>query len=331
MIIQNLYKIIILVIIKTNTKQLLVPCFVLYLVVFSTNVFPQDSPDVSQNSENINFQEFFFKAITHKAINNFQKAIENLEVCNALKTNNKAVLFELSKNYYKLGRFTEAITYAEEALAVAPNNLWISEHLIQAYKSNNDFKNAITIQKKVITKYPKKKRNLVFLYLQTNYTDSAKIVLNELESTKLLTPKLRRIQENLRTYQNVRKQNKPLPATTSKTKNSNVEAQFKKDKSFTTLKRLLSKLHTNNNSKLLDYSEQGILLFPAQPFVYLMNAKAHNKNKNYKKALMSLQNGIDFVIDNHSMQANFYHEFIVSYKGLGDFKNSSNYQKKLQK
>ena len=73
-----------------------------------------------------------------------------------------------------------------------------------------------------------------------------------------------------------------------------------------------------NANVLLTYSEKGLELYPAQAFVYLMNGKAQNQKNNFKKALEQLTNGIDFVIDNDSLSADFYEEIAKSYSGLGN-------------
>ncbi len=331
MITQKLHKTQTNIVIEMTTRLLLKSCFFLFLFLSQIAV-AQDSIPVSQDIADKNileFQENFFQAITHKAINNFQKAIDNLETCNELKPNDVAVLFELSKNYFKLKRLVEAITYAEEALKIEPENVWLLEHLVKVHKSNNDFRNAIATQKKLIQKIPKKKQDLVFLYIQGSQIDSAKIVLNELKSAKLLNPRLRYIQNNLNRYSRPRNTQKTVKNTVAN--NENLESQFKKNKSYVNLKQLLEQLDSKNDSKLLTYSNEGLVLFPAQPFVYLMNAKAFNKSKNYKKAILSLQSGIDFVIDNPTMESRFYNEFVISYQGLGDRKNESKYRKKLNK
>ena len=51
--------------------------------------------------------------------------------------------------------------------------------------------------------------------------------------------------------------------------------------------------------------------------------------QKHKKALSSLQNGIDFVIDDVLMEKKFYAEILNAYKGLGDAKNITKYQNKL--
>ena len=331
---QRLYKIEEKYFIKTITKIFKNFGYGLLFFISITAVYTQDSIPVSKDKKdkfNEDFHEFFFQAITNKAINNYQKAINNLDACNKLVPNNVTILFELSKNYYKLKKYIESIAYAKEALIVEPKNTWVLEHMVAAQKGNSNFKSAISYQKKLIRITPEKKQDLVFLYMQYDQIDSAKLVLNELKSTKRLTPRLRRIHKKLDRYQKSEIKNNDIPNKKINQDNVTLELQFKNNKSFTNLKQLLNKLDKKNDPKLLEYSDKGITLFPAQPFVYLMNAKALNKMKRHKKAVLSLKNGIDFVIDNPALEHQYYNEFVISYQGLGDIKNEGKYRKKLIK
>jgi predicted Zn-dependent protease len=142
----------------------------------------------------------------------------------------------------------------------------------------------------------------------------------------MLDPRLRAIRKSMLIVKNP-----PRPLTqVPKTQNPklDLETLFEKDKSFKTLTDLLNQLDKENSTRLLSYSEKGMSLFPAQPIVYLMNGKALNKNKEFKKAIESLENGIDFVIDDKSLENRFYNELIKAYKALGDSKNVNKYQKK---
>ena len=188
-----------------------------------------------------------------------------------------------------------------------------------------NFDDAILVQQKIADKHPKKKQYLVFLHLQNNDVLNAKKIIKELKIAKLLNSRLRRIDEKLNAPK--KQINKPKVEIT----NTNLEASFKKEKSFKFLKPLLKKLALNNDSNLLKYSEQGLALFPAQPYVYLMNGKALNNNKQHKKALESLQNGIDFVIDNNEIEAKFYIEMAEAYKGLKNIKKANLYKNKAAK
>ena len=83
----------------TQFKYLTLSVFTFSFFLFSWNLNSQDSipatKDLTQEKE-LKFQQFFFKALSEKSIGNNQKAIENLESCNQILTNNAAVFFELS-------------------------------------------------------------------------------------------------------------------------------------------------------------------------------------------------------------------------------------------
>ncbi|TYP99876.1 hypothetical protein C7447_101481 [Tenacibaculum adriaticum] len=327
MITQNLYKEQ-----KTISLNSRIKASILFLVLILSSyaVFSQDSI-VLQSSinekKNLDFQEYFFNAITEKAIENYQKAIENLEECNLIIPNNKAVLFELSKNYLQLDKIPEALEYGYQALKTDPENLWVLEHLVTIHKKQKKYSKAIKIQEKIAKKYPKKKQEIVYLHLRNNDTNSAKNLLTELADAKMLNSRLRRIYKRLiKTKKTpVQQENVVLENTESSLKD-----QFLKNKSFVFLKNLLNQFDKENNPELQQYSNEGMRLFPAQPLVYLMNGKAHNRKNDFKKAIETLQNGIDFVIDDVEMEKRFYTELLKSYKGLGDDKNISKYQKKLK-
>lgn len=299
-----------------------------FFLLFSSFLNAQDSipsaVDVNERN-NFEFQQHFFKALSDKAIFNYKNAIEHLEKCNKILPNNTAVLFELSKNYTSLGRNPEALSYIDMALTNDPSNLWMLEHKVTILRKLANFEDAIITQLKIAEKYPKKKQVLVYLHLQNKDVDAAKTVLSELREAKLLNAQLRKIEENLiaRTVKVV--------ASNKISENVDSKSLFEKERSFINLKTLLEELATENNSDLLKYSEEGLTLFPAQPFVYLMNGKAYNNSKNFKKALVSLQNGIDFVIDNNEIEAKFYLEMARSYHGLNDIKKSNSYKNKAAK
>jgi tetratricopeptide (TPR) repeat protein len=299
-----------------------------FFLFFSFFLNAQDSIPASVNiaeKNNIEFQQYFFRALSDKAIFNYQKAIQNLEKCNRILPNNKAVLFELSKNYEKLGRNPEALSYIDLALEIEPNNIWMLEHKVFILRKLANFDDAIIAQQKIATTNPKKKQLLVFLHLQNKDVTSAKKVLAELKEAKLLNARLRSIERKI----NARKTTEAQPKKI--TENLDPKSLFEKEKSYNNLKTLLDKLASENDVELLKYSEQGLALFPAQPFVYLMNGKAFNNNKDYKKALQTLQNGIDFVIDNNEIEAKFYLEMSKAYQGLNDVKKANSYKNKAEK
>ncbi|WP_347172956.1 tetratricopeptide repeat protein [Polaribacter uvawellassae] len=293
----------------------------LLLLLFLWNpikVFSQDSIPISPNLKEENFlkfQDHFFKALAQKSIYNYRVAIENLEKCNELKPNDVSVLFELSKNYLMMKRFLEAEQYATQALKIEPENYWVLEHLGKIYLASSNIKRAIVIQEKIVKINPKGREKLVYLYFQNNQLEKAKTLLNDLEKTNQLTPGLIHLR-------------KEFVKSTVATKVEKVKGlsefikEFESDKSFESLYKILTLSANTNTNVLLSYSQIGLELFPAQAFVYLMNAKALNQNNNFEKAIEQLLNGIDFVIDDKNLEADFYEELAISYGKLGNKKEA---------
>jgi tetratricopeptide (TPR) repeat protein len=297
-----------------QTKLQVLTFFLLSFICGSIPVFSQDSIPKTSNlkEENfLNFQDHFFKALAQKSIYNYRVAIQNLEKCNELKPKNVSVLFEMSKNYLMLKKFFEAEEFAKQALAIEQNNYWVLEHLSKLYVASRNIKKAIPIHEKIAELNPKEREQLVYLYYQDNQKAKAKALLSDLEKQRQLTPNLISFKKRFIETTSVKK------ATKTKGLQELIK-EFEKDKSFESLHKILT-LSSNTNAKvLLSYSEKGLELYPAQAFVYLMNGKAQNQNNNFKKALEQLTNGIDFVIDNNSLAADFYEEIAKSYNGLGN-------------
>ena len=309
--------------VKYSKLSLLVLLFMLTTIQF----FGQDSipaaKDLTEEKE-LQFQQFFFKALSEKSIGNHQKAIENLESCNQILENDATVFFEFSKNYFELHKMLLAKEYINRALQKEPKNVWMLKHLIKIQIKKREYKEAITNQQKLIEKNIEEKEFLIQLYLYDSDYDKAILLMDEMESKNALSSNLKKLKTNLenRRGKKVVKKNTLLDSTSLK-------EQFKSNKTYVVLKQILD-ASINNKEELLRYSAEGIALFPAQPYVYLVQAKALNDQKKYQKALLVLQSGIDFVIED-DMEASFYKEMAISYKGLGKLEEEKKFLEKSKK
>ena len=102
--------------------------------------------------------------------------------------------------------------------------------------------------------------------------------------------------------------------------------EYSLNKDYSTLKLLLERqLKTRQYLDLLKDSEEGLSLFPAQPFLYLMNGKALNSLRKYNEAKLTLEEGLDYIIDDDSLKADIFEEMSLSHKALGDNKSASEY------
>ena len=296
--------------------------FLFFLI--SLKSYTQDSLAVAidfTEEKELKFQQFFFTALSQKSIGNYQKAIENLESCNQILPNNKSVFFEFSKNYLYLNNTLLAKEYINRAIIQDSKNIWMQKHLVKVFEKENNFFEAIKIQQKIIVLNPKENKNLVLLYMKNKDYKKALSFIKTLEEDNLLTSDLKKIKERLE---------KTNYSETQKAKVSrDIYKRFETEKTYTLLKQIL--LATKDNSVLLlKYSKEGIALFPAQPFVYLINGSTLNVNREFKKALEILQNGIDFVIED-AMEALFYKEMALAYKGLNNKVEEERYMEKYRK
>ncbi|WP_111683151.1 tetratricopeptide repeat protein [Winogradskyella tangerina] len=93
---------------------------------------------------------------------------------------------------------------------------------------------------------------------------------------------------------------------------------------------LLLQLDIEDYNAVIDGSEEALELYPAQPILYLVNAVANNKQGNSNKAVESLEIGLDFLIDNPQMEADFYSELSIAYRALNNISKSETFAKKAQ-
>jgi tetratricopeptide (TPR) repeat protein len=197
----------------------------------------------------------------------------------------------------------------------------MQKHLVKVLEKENNFFEAIKIQQKIIVLNPKENKNLILLYLKNKDYKKALSFIKTLEEDNLLSSDLKKIKERLE---------KTNYSETQKVKVSkDIYIRFEKEKTYTLLKQILL-ANKEEPRLLLKYSKEGVALFPAQPFVYLINGSTLNVNREFKKALEILQNGIDFVIED-AMEALFYKEMALAYKGLNNKVEERRYMEKFRK
>jgi predicted Zn-dependent protease len=234
-----------------------------------------------------------------------------------------AVFFEFSKNYLFLNNTLLAKEYLTRALEQEVDNIWMLKHLVKIHQKDKNYNKAIKIQQDIAAKNPKEREFLVRLYLYDRQYKEAISLMTVLEDEHLLSSDLKQLKKSLETRESSLVKEVKLTGITSLTN------QFATVKSYQVLEQIL-KISIDKPAVLLKYSQEGITLFPAQPFVYLMKGKALNLQKSHEKALSTLQNGIDFVIDD-KMEVAFYKEIAEAFKGLGNTKKENSYKQKARK
>ena len=302
-------------------------CLVLLFNPFSS--LSQENTDQSSNlseEKEIKFQEYFFKSLANKSIRNYQKAIQNLEVCDKLSPRNKTIYFEFSKNYLFLNQTLQARQFIEKALEQDSSNIWMLLHFVSILKKDRNYEEAIKVQLKIIELDPYYRESLIYLYHLNSQSDKALSLIYLLEQEKGLHQKLERLKEKLELSKKpvkLKKDNKDLDKLIS---------DFNENKSsFSMLKQILEIAEFNNSEILDNYSKLAVNLFPAQPFSYLSRAKLLHKQQQFDEAIAILEIGLDFVIENPTLEAQFYSTLAKVYSSLGNKGKAFEFENKIKK
>lgn len=428
--------------------------FITLLSLLTTQAQEVRNDDLGDVSDE--FQSTFFEAIKQKGIENYDKAINLLEKCNAEQPNNVAVNFELGKNYYELDKLQLAENALQKANSLKPNNQWILETLYHLYRSQKNTPKVIETLESLNQVHPKYANTLIEFYYKNQQHDNALVLLDKLdakgtnrsreqlrhriylhgrkftEQTKYIGKKVSsktatetdfvkliyaysKLKNQQKSFNTAKLFSKTYPAsdishlslykfymdenTIDKAvvsmnrvlkshslnnsdksrvlndffnftkKNTSYLPQLEKATELYPDVSIMSKMAllytTTNNEKATEYvssitknnatsfddlkllgtvflqenriedalknSEKALSLFPAQPIFYLQQAKAQNKNNQAKEAIESLEFGLDYLIDNPTMEADFYTEMAKGYEILKDKKKQDKYLQKAKK
>ena len=145
----------------------------------SASLWAQNAPE-ELALEKDDFEDAFFESLKQKGIENYDKAIIELEKCLKIQPNNATIYFELGKNYFEEKEYKKAYESFEKATKLDPNNRWFWAGMYDVCYETKEFEKAIPIVLKLIEFKKEYKEELVSLYMNTNQFDAALELINEL-------------------------------------------------------------------------------------------------------------------------------------------------------
>lgn len=253
--------------------------------------------------------------------------IENLEERLKSEPNNEINYLNLIYRYSEIGKKDKAFETAKKLLEFNPNSQLVHLALYKFYLDENDTEHAINSMKIVLSSSdikPDAKAkvlndfvNFVSMHpeFESDLLEITALVSND-KSPKTL---LELAQYYLKTGDKV----KAL---------SYFEEVLKEEpNNYSVLKDvLLLQLDLNLIEEASKRSEQTIELFPAQPIFYLINGVANNKLKQQKKAIESLETGLDYIIEDVKMEIDFYTQLSLAFELDNNIKKSQAFTKKAE-
>ena len=169
--------------------------FIIYFILFfglfaGSKLFAQDEEMeieqdsiADQNAAN-KFQEMFFKALSERGIENYDKAIEILSELEKVNTFEPAIYFQLGLNYFDIENYDSALLNYEKANKLKPEDYNIKEAIFKVYEQQKKYDQAIEIAQFLSLKDAEYHNTLANLFLITKQYQNALNSLNKAEESQ---------------------------------------------------------------------------------------------------------------------------------------------------
>jgi tetratricopeptide (TPR) repeat protein len=253
--------------------------------------------------------------------------IENLEERVAKNPDEENIYLKLVYRYSEIGDTKKAFDTAKKLLEIHPNSQLVHLALYKFYLDENDIQKAISSMRTVLTS------------TSINADAKAKVLHDfvgfvsknpEYESDLLEITTLIDTNESAKTVLELGQYY--LKAGDKAKALTYFEDALKHDpNNFSVIKDvLLLQIDLNLDEKAAVRSTEVLEIYPAQPIFYLINGVANIKLRQSKKAIESLEAGLDYVVDDIKMEADFYTQLSIAYKQTNNITKSQTFAKKAE-
>jgi tetratricopeptide (TPR) repeat protein len=152
------------------------------IFMFQMISFAQTEPDSISVAKN-DFEEHFFESLKQKGIENYDKAIVEMEKCLKMEPNNPILYHELGKNLLLLKKYPDAQRAFQKAVDLNPKERWYWNGLYDVFYETKDYQQSITVVQKLIEFDKNFQDDLVSLYMYTRQFDKALALIEDMERT----------------------------------------------------------------------------------------------------------------------------------------------------
>lgn len=267
------------------------------------------------------------KARIYKMTGNTKSAITELEEKISSNPKNEKEYLNLIFLYSEQNEKDKAFEVAKNLLKSQPDSRLVHLALYKFYLDENQYQEAIESMKVVFstseidkeTKYKVLNDFIQFVDKNPEYEDALH------ESVELLSDKSAGIYEQLGLFYVSKNKKREALSFYEKGIESNPE-------NYNLLKNtILLQIDFKKFEEAQKLSDKGLEIFPAQALLYLLNGVANNGLGQNKKAIDSLEMGMDFVYDDPKMEKDFYEQLSIAYQGIGNLEKSKSFSDKANK
>jgi len=274
----------------------------------SAVVFAQ--PEAKKPSPEEEFADAYFESLKQKGIENYDKAIIELDKCLKLKPNDENVFYQLGKNYFAQKEYEKAYQNFEKASKINPKNEWFWVGLYDVCYEKKDYNQAIIIVEKLIEFNSKFKEDLVSLYMNTGQFDKALALINELNDKVGSTDKRDLYKADIlkdAKYQGSEKDN----LLTQINKNPTVEQHY--------LDLILLYSKSNQEEKALEIAKKLEQNIPNSDWAQVSLFKFHLNNNDGKRAVNSMNIVLESAKIDDKIKHRVLNEFLIFVKTNPNF------------
>ena len=263
------------------------------------------------------FQEKFFEALKERGIENFDRAINILLECKQMEPDYVVLDHELAQAYLATGDLNSALEFALEAVNSEPANYWFASTLVRILIRRN--MKVEQIESDIPIDNPDLARNLAqSLFKNRNYEEALKWVnnLNPSPQNRYLKSK---IEDSI-----VEQKNKAKPVVHQPQENAVSDPVAEQ---IAALKSLIS---SNSIEAVLTRAIDASESYPSQPFFYYAHGWALHQKGDHKRAVRSLETGLDYLIDDENLANSIYKILAETHKALGNTSKANFYLSKVK-
>ncbi len=239
------------------------------------------------------------------------------------ETNYLALIYRYSENNDK----EKAFETAKKLLEIKPNSQLVHLALYKFYVEENDAEQAIASMK-IVIQSPQIKPEAKMMVLSdfVNFvSEHPEYEADLIEATTLVTED-KNGKSSVEVAQYYLKKGEKEKAL------SYYEQALEKDSDNFGITRNILLLHIDlkDYKKAQAMSTSALNMYPSQPIFYLLNGVALNELKKPKEAVETLEIGLDYIIDDPKMQADFYKQLSTAHTQLNNTIKAKTFLEKAQ-
>lgn len=248
------------------------------------------------------FENYYYESIKQTGIENYDKAVLELEKCLQLQPNNEVVCFMLGKNYLYQKKYDLAYQNFEKATEINPKNRWYWVGMYDACYESKDFLKAIPVVQKLVEFKIDYKEDLTSLYMSTQQFDKALLLINELNESIGETDK--RDNYKLQILQDSRFQGAEKENLIKQIKNNP-----KEEANYISLIYLYSK--SNQEEKANQVAKQLEKELPNSDWAQVSLFKFHLNNNDSQQAIISMNKALNSEKIDKKIKHRIFNEFLI--------------------